>query len=227
MNKVLTLIAAILASLGVVALAGASGKPVHRACFGVQWYGGSRIGTVSHGDVNVIAKRHRVCVVGRRGRRGPQGAAGPVGPAGPQGEQGAGGAPGPQGFSIFAYANPVEPTRCEDIYQEEHQYVDLQVLVNTICAPKAGAQGAAGAEGPAGPAGPAGTTGAKGDTGAAGPTGPAGPAGPQGPAGKDGLGNGIGYLCISAGNNVKWGGTDGSLCDPGHDTLVKVVTVTP
>jgi hypothetical protein len=77
------------------------------------------------------------CVVRKQGvfyRRGV--AFCPVGPAGPQGEQGAGGAPGPQGMSIFAYPNPEEPGRCVDIYQEVHQYTDLQVLVDTICAPE-------------------------------------------------------------------------------------------
>ena len=67
---------------------------------------------------------------------GLPGPTGPAGPAGPQGEQGAGGAPGPQGMSIFAYPNPNDPGRCVDVYQEVHQYVDLQVLVDTICAPK-------------------------------------------------------------------------------------------
>jgi hypothetical protein len=33
------------------------------------------------------------------------------------------------------------------------------------------------------------------------------------------------YLCVSNGENVKWGGSDGSLCDPGHDLKVQVVVV--
>lgn len=72
------------------------------------------------------------------GQRGRRGAVGPAGPAGPQGEQGlpgAGGAPGPQGMSIFAYPDPGDPDKCVDVYQEEHQYVDLQVFVDAICAP--------------------------------------------------------------------------------------------
>jgi hypothetical protein len=108
----------------------------------------------------------------------------------------------------------------------------------------AGERGPAGAVGPQGPAGtgagpqgaqgPPGPAGATGATGATGPAGPAGPAGaqglvgpqgqigPQGPAG--GLGDHTAVLCISNGNNVKWGGENGELCDPGHP-LLKVVIV--
>lgn len=86
---------------------------------------------------------------------------------------------------------------------------------------EAGAPGESGGIGATGPAGAVGATGAQGATGAT------GPAGADGKDGSDGLGNGTAYLCVSNGENVKYGGTDGSLCDPGHDTLVKIVTVTP
>jgi hypothetical protein len=45
------------------------------------------------------------------------------------------------------------------------------------------------------------------------------------PAPTCGLGNAIGYLCVSNGNNVKWGGWDGKLCDPGHDYVIRIVVV--
>jgi hypothetical protein len=97
-----------------------------------------------------------------------------------------------------------------------------------------GLQGPAGAQGPAGPAGPKGATGAAGPAGVGTPgppgppgpkgaTGDAGPTGPQGPTGPSGEQPANAWLCVSAGNNVKWGGTDGSLCDPGHDTLLHII----
>jgi Collagen triple helix repeat (20 copies) len=81
----------------------------------------------------------------------------------------------------------------------------------------AGAVGAAGATGPAGP---------KGDSGATGPQGLVGPAGPPGRDGT-GLGDHTTKLCISEGNNVKFGGPDGALCDLGHDFILTVVVVGP
>ena len=77
-----------------------------------------------------------------------------------------------------------------------------------------GATGATGAVGPQGPPGPA---------GAAGAVGPQGQIGPQGPPGE--IGDHTAILCISPGNNVKYGGPTGDLCDPGHDKLLKVVAV--
>ena len=53
----------------------------------------------------------------------------------------------------------------------------------------------------------------------------AGPKGDKGDAGAGGLGDHIAVLCISPGNNVKYGGADGSLCDPGHDEELHVVIV--
>jgi hypothetical protein len=73
--------------------------------------------------------------------------------------------------------------------------------------------------------GKAGKNGAKGARGAQGATGAKGAVGPQGPPGATGLGNGTGYLCVSRGNSIKWGGFDGSLCNRGHDLLIKVVVV--
>lgn len=109
----------------------------------------------------------------------------------------------------------------------------------------AGPQGERGPAGPAGPPGPAGSGGG-GGSGATGPAGPAGPAGPPGPVGPasvvpgpqgiqglqgergergeaGGLGDHTAVLCISEGNNVKWGGADGELCDPGHPKLTIVI----
>ena len=105
-----------------------------------------------------------------------------------------------------------------------------------------GAQGPAGAQGPQGPAGQGGGTGSqgpKGDTGATGPPGPKGDKGDAGAKGEQGiqglqgpkgdaggLGDHTAILCISNGNNVKYGGPTGALCDPGHgDMLLKVVIV--
>lgn len=45
------------------------------------------------------------------------------------------------------------------------------------------------------------------------------------PAGANGLGNGTATLCVSNSGNVKYGGPTGSLCDPGHDLILKVVIV--
>lgn len=88
-----------------------------------------------------------------------------------------------------------------------------------------GAQGEKGATGATGPMGPQGASvsvqGPPGEKGAQGERGPAGPPGPPGPAGSD-AGLGTIYLCVSPGENVKYGGTDGSLCDPGHDLVLKV-----
>ena len=104
----------------------------------------------------------------------------------------------------------------------------LALPANTNRGP-AGPAGERGPAGPPGPAGPAGTGG--GGTGPAGPAGPTGQIGPPGPKGDrgdrgepGGLGDRTAVLCISEGNNVKWGGEDGSLCDPGHK-LLKVVIV--
>jgi Collagen triple helix repeat (20 copies) len=91
-----------------------------------------------------------------------------------------------------------------------------------------GARGDTGAQGEAGPAGPTGAKGDNGPTGATGDTGaqgPAGPAGPQGAAGTSGLGNGTITLCVSNGNDVKFGGPNGELCNAGHDIVLKVVVV--
>lgn len=63
---------------------------------------------------------------------------GRTGATGPQGEPGTPGPQGLHGMSIFAYPNPEDPGRCVDIYQEIHEYVDMQVFVDTICAPKPG-----------------------------------------------------------------------------------------
>jgi hypothetical protein len=52
-------------------------------------------------------------------------------------------------MSVFAYPNPLHPESCADIYQEVHQYTDLQVLAATICGP----------QGPPGPQGPSGKPG--------------------------------------------------------------------
>ena len=91
--------------------------------------------------------------------------------------------------------------------------------------PAGGGGGGTGATGPAGPQGPPGPPGPAG--GATGPPGPQGIPGPQGAPGRDGsgLGDRIRTLCISNGNNVKWGGENGELCDPGHDMIVKIVVV--
>lgn len=88
-----------------------------------------------------------------------------------------------------------------------------------------GATGAAGATGSVGPAGPAGPIGPAGPAGTAGSVGPQGQIGPQGPPGDGGLGDHIAVLCISPGNNVKYGGATGAECDPGHDKLLRVVVV--
>jgi hypothetical protein len=94
-------------------------------------------------------------------------------------------------------------------------------------------QGGSGSVGPKGDSGPTGATGAAGPPGSPGPAGPPGPAGsagavgPQGQIGPPGPGGGLGdhtaILCISEGNNVKWGGADGELCDPGHPHLEVVI----
>jgi len=94
----------------------------------------------------------------------------------------------------------------------------------------AGAQGPAGATGAQGPTGTGtqGPPGPKGATGVAGPsgtTGPAGATGPQGPTGAQGTTGPTAILCVSEGNNVKWGGLTGELCDPGHDTLLKIIVL--
>ena len=47
--------------------------------------------------------------------------------------------------------------------------------------------------------------------------------GDKGNPGKDGLGKGTAYLCVSSDHDVKWGGLDGSLCDP-HDKKIAIVT---
>lgn len=99
-----------------------------------------------------------------------------------------------------------------------------------------GAQGLPGAQGPPGPAGPPGSgsgpPGPKGDQGIQGIQGIQGLPGHDGAPGKDGkdgangLGDHIAVLCISPGNNVKYGGPTGDLCDPGHgDQLLHVVIV--
>jgi len=141
-TKVPTLMAALLAALGVVAIAGAqgSGRAVHSACFGVQVAGKSITGN-SHGDVNVFVKHPRFCIVGRRGRRGPagkagaQGATGAAGPAGPAGTQ------GPQG-DVGCVVRKIGV-----FYQQ-----------GVVFCP-AGPQGPKGDPGPQGPAGPAGQDG--------------------------------------------------------------------
>lgn len=92
-----------------------------------------------------------------------------------------------------------------------------------------------GTPGPPGPAGPAGVQGPVGNTGPQGPPGATGrgtqgepgkqgPAGPPGPAGSV-TGLSAGVLCVSNGNSVKWGGTDGSLCNRGHDLLVRIAVL--
>lgn len=79
-----------------------------------------------------LTLRAQHALEGQRGRVGPQG---PAGLPGPQGPAGPAGPNGPQGMSIFAYPDPGDPDKCVDIYQEVHQYVDLQVFVDAICAP--------------------------------------------------------------------------------------------
>lgn len=135
-TKVLTLVAALTAALGVAALASAqgSGKVVHSACFGVQTSGKSKAG-ISHGDVNVFAKHPRYCIVGRRGKAGP---AGPQGPQGPKGDIGC------TVRQIGVFYRP-----------------DVAFCPAGPQGPK-GEKGDAGAVGPAGPAGPAGPVGAPG-----------------------------------------------------------------
>jgi len=86
-----------------------------------------------------------------------------------------------------------------------------------------GAQGPKGETGMKGDTGSTGPQGPKGETGATGPQGPAGPQGDAGPAGANGLGNGTATLCVSNGGSVKYGGPTGSLCDPSHDLILKVV----
>lgn len=149
-KRLAVILACLVAALGTVAIAGASGKPVHQACFGVQWYGKSATG-VSHGDVNVRAKYRRVCIVGRPGKNGKNGAAGATGATGATGAKGATGATGPVG-----------PAGAKG---------DTGAT---------GSQGPAGETGPAGPAGETGPAGPAGDTGPAGPQGETGPQGPAG-----------------------------------------------
>lgn len=137
-------------------------------------------------------------IPGVQGIQGIQGMPGPPGPQGPKGDKGDKGDTG-----------------------------------STGSAGAGGAGGGSGAQGPQGPAGATGAQGAAGPQGAVGPAGPAGPKGDTGPAGPKGdtggsgggLGNGTATLCISNGNNVKWGGSNGQLCDPGHDLIVKIVVV--
>lgn len=149
-HRMATLFACLVAAVGVVAVASASAPVRHQACFGVQWYGGSKTG-ISHGDVNVLAKHHRVCIIGRRGKNGVNGKDGANGQAGATGATGATGAAGPQG--------PVGPAGATGA---------------------TGPAGPQGDPGPAGDVGPAGPPGPAGDTGPAGPAGPVGPAGPAG-----------------------------------------------
>lgn len=127
--------------------------------------------------------------------RGP---AGPKGADGARGPQGAAGPAGPQGAPGPTTGGSVGPKG------------------DTGATGATGAAGATGAPGPAGPPGPAGTAGAQGAPG---------PQGVPGPAGDGGLGDHIAVLCIVEGNNVKYGGPTGALCDPGHDALLHVVIV--
>jgi hypothetical protein len=61
--------------------------------------------------------------------------------------------------------------------------------------------------------------------GAEGAQGPNGDTGASGSAGASGLGRGTRTLCVSNGDNIKWGGEDGSLCNAGHDLVLTVVVV--
>jgi hypothetical protein len=133
---------------------------------------------------------------GLKGETGASGGDGSRGVAGPAGSQGP---QGPKGETGVAGADGSQGPKGET-----------------------GAAGADGSQGVAGPAGSQGPQGPKGDTGAAGPQ---GAQGPVGPAGANGLGNGTTTLCVSEGGNVKFGGTDGSLCNTGHDQVLTVVVV--
>lgn len=121
---------------------------------------------------------------------------GPAGPAGPAGQAGARGPAGDKGAT--GAAGPQGP-------------------------PGSGGSGSQGPKGDTGAAGPPGPKGDTGSSGAAGTPGAQGVPGPPGPGG--GLGDHIAILCITMGNNVKYGGADGSLCDPGHDEQLHVVIV--
>jgi collagen triple helix repeat protein len=171
----------------------------HKFCATVEAHG--NYDTV--GDLTVIRKKghKRFCITGTQGARGEQGVAGSQGGQGipgtsSNGSKGDKGDTGSQGI-----AGPQGPKG------------------------DAGAQGSVGPAGPAGPQGPAGPSGSGG--GEQGPAGPTGPTGPQGSKGDPGTLEGVsaGVLCVSNGGNVKWGGADGSGCDPGHDTLVKVAVL--
>lgn len=196
-GKLLTLFAATIAALGIVAFAGGANsiptKNIRHLCFYVDPRGGA---TMHDMDVSPNQKNaarlgwRRECLINSRGKRGlpgTPGATGPQGPAGPAGSAGAVGPAGPQG-------------------------------------PK-GDTGATGAQGPKGDPGAPGETGATGPAGPQGPAGPAGPQGPPGQNGT-GLGNGVIYACVSQGGSLQLD-VNGQPCDNKGHMPIELVVVNP
>src|SRR4029077_1179897 len=148
-------------------------------------------------------------IQGQKGDTGPQGTKGDKGDKGDTGSQGAQGAAGAAGSAGGAGGTGGAG--------------------GGGSAGAQGPQGPQGAQGPQGIPGPVGSKGDKGDTGAQGPPGPPGSgcvaSNCNGGGSIGGLGNGTATLCVSNGTNVKWGGSNGQLCDPGHDLIVKIVVV--
>lgn len=165
----------------------------------------------------------RVVVKGTPGVAGKAGAKGDTGKTGATGPKGDTGAQGIPGIAGATGANGIN---------------------GTSAGGGTGAQGPKGDTGATGPAGPAGATGATGATGAQGPAGPAGPAGSStgcinncggnngSGSGSDGCVQNCGgdnssdtttTLCVGAGNAIRWGGDDGSMCAANEKVLTVVV----
>lgn len=159
---------------------------------------------------------------GPQGERGPQGPQGPPGPAGnsgtgAQGPAGPQGLVGPKGDRGERGERGERGPRGEGCDPRDDKYRSF------------GSKGGDDRSCERGPKGDKGDRGERGPIGPPGPKGDTGPPGPPGPPGKDGKDGGLGdfktgVLCVSNGGNVKWGGYDGSECDPGHK-LLKIVIV--
>ncbi len=202
LQKVVVLMAAVLAALGVVAISAAQSshglnKDKGRRLSGPFCVGKNNAGK-NAGVVRSIAatqkcrsyeiRKFGVAVTDDDGgvvgvAAGVAGGTGATGPQGAKGDRGATGAAGSQGAK--------------------------------------GDTGATGAAGPQGPKGDTGATGAPGQQGATGPQGPVGPAGTNGP------GNGTIKVCVSNGGTLQMD-VNGQPCDnQGHQPITLVVVQTP
>jgi hypothetical protein len=238
LQRLVVLLAAVLAALGVVAMSAAqsgSSQDKGRRLAGPFCVGKNNAGK-NAGVVRSIAVTQRcrsyelrklgIAVPDKDGdvvgvAAGVAGTTGATGPQGPKGDTGATGATGAQGQK--------GDTGATDATGAQGPKGDTGATGAT--GPQGakgedGAAGATGAKGDTGATGPAGPQGPKGDTGASGPQGPrgaTGPQGPAGPAGTNGLGNGTIQVCVSNGGSLQMD-VNGKPCDnEGHQPITLVV----